>query len=379
MNRPNLYADESILTALTLDAAPSAHPLPKSPSTSNTVRGPMRILPALLFLIAAFPAIGSERPAPPEAAPADVADLPLPPWRSPLSQGHPLVGRIWLPAEDRFVEPPALAQRLSAADFVLLGEHHDNIDHHRLQAWALEQIIASGRRPRVAFEMVAPEQEPALRRHLVEHPGQADGLETALDWPNSHWPDWANYRPLFAAALAAGMDIRPANLPIAVVRSLAGQQAMPPATLALYRLDQPPDSATATAMADEIRDSHCGQLPERMVPQMVDAQRARDAAMALAVTSNTPAGAVLIAGAGHVRTDRGVPAQIAAMAPNRPVFSLAFVEVAEKQDSPANYGESWGKPLPPFDAVWFTPRANDDDPCAGLAEFIKKKKQQEDR
>jgi len=55
------------------------------------------------------------------------------------------------------------------------------------------------------------------------------------------------------------------------------------------------------------------------------------------------------------------------------VFSLAFVEVADGQDAPAGYGESWGKPRPPFDAVWFTPRANDDDPCAGLADFMTKK------
>jgi uncharacterized iron-regulated protein len=337
----------------------------------------MRILPALLFLIVAVPAIGTERPWTVEAAHAGVTSLPVPPWRSPLSQGHPLAGRIWLPAEDRFIEPPELAQRLRAADFVLLGEQHDNMDHHRLQAWALEQIIASGRRPPVAFEMVAPEQESAMRRHLAEHPGQTDGLDAALDWPNSHWPDWSNYRPLFAAALAAGMDIRPANLPLAVVRSLARQQTLPQATLTLYRLDQPLDSATAGAMANEIRDSHCGQLPEQMVPEMVNVQRARDAAMALAMTSDVPAGAVLIAGAGHVRTDRGVPAQIATMAPNRPVFSLAFVEVADEHDNPATYGEPWGKPLPPFDAVWFTPRASDDDPCIGFADFMKKKKEQD--
>jgi uncharacterized iron-regulated protein len=349
----------------------------------------MRLLLALLFLLVAVPAIGAE------AGDAAVAGLPVPPWQSPLSQDHGLVGRIWLPGADRFIDPPELVRRLSAADFVLLGEKHDDADHHRLQAWALNQIIAAGRRPLVAFEMVTPEQEPALRGYLAEHPGQTDGLDAALDWTGSHWPDWPNYRPLFAAAVAGGMDIQPANLSLEVVRSLARQQNVPPATLTRYRLDQPLDNSTAAAMADEIRDAHCGQLPEKMVPGMVDVQRARDAAMALAMTGNTPSGAmtgnapsgamtgnapsgaVLIAGAGHVRTDRGVPVQIAAMAPNRPVFSLAFVEVAEGQDDPAKYGEPWGTPRPPFDAVWFTPRANDDDPCAGLADFMKQKQEQE--
>ncbi|MGB8840275.1 MAG: ChaN family lipoprotein [Aliidongia sp.] len=330
----------------------------------------MRILPALLFLIAA--AIGAEHRS--IAAQAGVTGVPVPPWQSPLSRDHVLAGRIWLPAEDRFVEPAELAGRLRAADFVLLGEKHDNTDHHRLQAWALEQIIAPGRRPALAFEMVSPEQEPAMRRHLAEHPGQIDGLDSALDWPNNHWPDWPNYRPLFAAALAAGMEVRSANLSLADVRTIARQQALPPAAVAMYRLDQPLDGAAAAAMADEIRDAHCGQLPEQMVPGMVDVQRARDAAMARAMTGDASAAAVLIAGAGHVRTDRGVPAQLGAMAPNRPVFSLAFIEVADGQDDPASYGESWGGPRLPFDAVWFTPRANDDDPCAGMADFIKKPK-----
>jgi uncharacterized iron-regulated protein len=336
------------------------------------VRGSMRILPALLFLIAV--AIGSEHPW--TTAEAGVTGVPVPPWQSPLSQDHGLVGRIWLPTEDRFVEPAELAGRLAAADFVLLGEKHDNTDHHRLQAWALDQIIASGRRPVLAFEMVSPEQEPAMRRHLAEHPGQIDGLDSALDWANSHWPDWSNYRPLFAAALAAGMEIRAANLSLADVRTIARQQALPPATLALYRLDQPLDSAAAAAMANEIRDAHCGQLPETMVPGMVDVQRARDSAMARAMIGDASAAAVLIAGAGHVRSDRGVPAQLGAMAPNRPVFSLAFIEVADGQDDPASYGELLGAPRPPFDAVWFTPRANDDDPCAGMADFIKNRKTQ---
>jgi uncharacterized iron-regulated protein len=334
----------------------------------------MRILPALLLLIAVLPSSCAERPG---AVGPSVGAVPVPPWQSPLSQSHALVGRIWLPGEDRFVEPPELARRLGAADFVLLGEKHDNIDHHHLQAWALERIIASGRRPVVAFEMLSPEQEPALRRHLADHPGQAEGLDIALDWPGSHWPDWSNYRPLFAASLAAGMEIRPANLPLADVRSLARGQILPPATLASYRLDQPLDGAAAAAMAGEIRDAHCGQLPEAMVPGMVDVQRARDTAMALAMTRDAPAGAVLIAGAGHVRTDRGVPVQIAALAPNRPVFSLAFVEVADGRDDPARYGELFAAPRPPFDAIWFTPRANDDDPCAGLAEFMKKRQEQE--
>lgn len=75
-------------------------------------------------------------------------------------------------------------------------------------------------------------------------------------------------------------------------------------------------------------------------------------------------GAVLIAGAGHVRRDRGVPAHLARHAPGTGVASLAFLEVDATLTAPAEYAASFdGGPLP-FDFVWFTPRIDDVDPCA---------------
>ncbi len=321
----------------------------------------MRSLLAVLLLVITLPACaGSDDGAP---------------WTSPLERDHPLVGRIWLPGSQRFIDRAALAERLAAADVVLLGERHDNPDHHRLQAWALAEIIAAGRRPLVAFEMIGPEQTAALDRHLAEHPGDAAGLADALDWAHSNWPEWSNYQPLFAEAVAAGLPIRAANLARDTMRAVARNQPLAAEMQRFYRLDQPLAPPLFTAMAEEIRQSHCGQLPEQAVGPMVDVQRARDAAMAHALADGTPGGAVLIAGAGHTRTDRGVPLQLAALAPERRSFSLAFVEVDGEQADPAAYGEAFGAPSLPYDAVWFTPRANDDDPCAEMIEFMKRKQE----
>ena len=117
-------------------------------------------------------------------------------------------------------------------------------------------------------------------------------------------------------------------------------------------------------MEAEMRDSHCGQLPETALAGMVTAQRARDAAMAERLLAATGDGAVLIAGAGHVRTDRGVPMYLTARAPGVAVASLAFVEVATGHTSPPEYAERFGVARLPFDYVWFTTRADDVDPCA---------------
>jgi uncharacterized iron-regulated protein len=99
---------------------------------------------------------------------------------------------------------------------------------------------------------------------------------------------------------------------------------------------------------------------------MVTAQRARDAQMAERLLAAARDGAVLIAGAGHVRTDRGVPAYLAGRVPAGGIASVAFVEVATDRTAPGDYAERFGAARLPFDFVWFTTRADDGDPCARM-------------
>jgi uncharacterized iron-regulated protein len=280
------------------------------------------------------------------------------PWEAPLGRDHPLTGRIWDVGRSRFIEPDALAARLTAARFVLLGEKHDNPDHHRLQAWVLRALIAAGRRPAVAFEMLTTADAPALARHLALAPRDAAGIGPAVDWNRSGWPDWEYYRPIAEAALEAGLPVVAANIPSAVARAVArGDTArLEPGLVARYQLDRGP-AAVEAAMATEIRDAHCGHLPDRLVPGMVTAQRARDARMAESLLTTERDGGVLIAGAGHVRTDRGVPAYLRARRPDATITSLAFLEVDPRRPSPRESGDR------PYDYVWYTPRMADGDPC----------------
>lgn len=55
-------------------------------------------------------------------------------WKSPLGRDHSLTGRIWDVSSARFIDRETLVERLAGADFVLLGERHDNPDHHMQQA-----------------------------------------------------------------------------------------------------------------------------------------------------------------------------------------------------------------------------------------------------
>ncbi len=293
---------------------------------------------------------------------------PAPPWESRLDAGHELVGRIWSPPEGRFLAFEELAERLQRADILLLGEKHDNPDHHRLQAWALETSAALGRKPAVAFEMVDASRGAVLRGYA----GDAAGLGPALDWDKSGWPAWATYQPIAEVALRAGAPMLPANLTAEQVRGLARSGGSPPVGLD-PRLDLagPFDPKAAEALAEDIRQGHCNMLPDRAIPGMVLVQRARDATMAAALADALAIEgrdqAVLVAGWGHVRKDVAVPVHLTRLLPDKRVFALAVMEVG--QGRPA--AEQATADLP-FDAVWFTPRLDDEDPCAMMAEQMKK-------
>ncbi|HEY3099663.1 MAG TPA: ChaN family lipoprotein [Methylomirabilota bacterium] len=284
-----------------------------------------------------------------------------------LGYDHPLTGRVWDVAQDRFVTLDALATAVSGARFVLLGERHDHPEHHQFQAWLLRRMVDAGRRPAVAFEMLDTTQAPALARHLAAAPRDAAGLGEAVGWRAAGWPAWRLYQPIAETALAAGLPIVAANLPTTAARAVAhgDLSALDPALVRRHGLDQP--AAEQAALEEEIRSAHCGALPDTLVPGMVTAQRARDAEMAERLVAGQRDGAALIAGAGHVRTDRGVPRVLALLVPGARVVSVAFMEVADGWTRPSDYAARFGSGARlPFDHIWFTARADNVDPCARL-------------
>ncbi len=294
-------------------------------------------------------------------------------WQGLLGREAALVGRIYDSAERRFVAPAQALGRALDSDFVLLGEKHDNPDHHRLQAWLVDALARAGRRPAVVLEMIPRDRAGALDAALAAHPDDPDAIAAALHWAQSGWPMFALYRPVFAAALAARLPIVPGDLsrPELALLRRNGLAALPPSERERLALDPPPSSLARRAFADEVRAAHCGMAPEAMIEAMIDVQRARDATLAdalLEAAGSLPAsgpldGAVLIAGAGHVRRDRGAPLDLARRAPEKRVLALAFSEVppdlAERED-PSERAAQLGLA---FDLVWFTPRVDDEDPC----------------
>jgi uncharacterized iron-regulated protein len=309
------------------------------------------------------------------AAPAHAAEPPA--FDSPLHRDHPLVGEIRATADGAALTPGELAQRLSAARFLLLGEQHDNPDHHALQAWALRALADAGRRPTVAFEMLERSQQPALDAYLDAHPDDATGLGPALGWSERGWPDWAIYRPIAEAALAHDLPLLAADANRATIREVGRQgfDALSQERAAALAVSTALPEVQQAALIKEMQVSHCNLLPEGALAPMAKVQRLRDAVMADTLIRGARAadGAVLITGGGHARADRGVPWYLRQRLDAPTVITFRAMEVRPgTTDWRAYLPDTPGTQRPAFDYVWFTPGVDRGDPCAEFAEQMKR-------
>lgn len=292
-------------------------------------------------------------------APADLP--PLLNVDSGARAAHPLVGRIWSPAEGRNVSESEFARHVVNSRYVLIGEKHDNPGHHRLQAGILAELVRAGRRPAVAWEMIDFSKSRALAAYL-DGGGGAAGLGAALDWQESGWPDWSDYQPIAEVAMRADLQQYPANFDHTTIGRLAqeGLSALPnPMILALLRGARWTADDEAALNLDLV-ESHCGVMPAGMLAPMNRIQRSRDAAMAAVLLEvDRGDGAVLIAGDGHVRADRGVPVYLGS-APD--AVSIGLIEAQPGETDPAAYLDNARQ----FDFVIFTEKVDSPDRCKGF-------------
>lgn len=348
------------------------------------------------------------------------AEPPPTDWRSTSLRDHPLVGTIWSARDGNTVTESELATRIGKAKFVLLGEVHDNSDHHRLQAWA---IAAGGRyldarRPAptagwtifapvttrvLAMEMLNEDQRGELAngftrdvwtsledsRHGRDAKRRLDEVfheeslkknvrwfGRALDWDASGWPPFEMYAPIIEQALLGGLGLAPASPSPGRTKmvSAEGLTVLGEQELGRLGLDQPFEPSLAGALQTEMRDSHCGLLQPGAAGRMAEVQRFRDAVMADALLSGGSRGAILIAGNGHVRRDRGAPnyLQKRGARPDE-IISVMHIEVEEGKTDPAAYVPRAPDGTPAVDYLWFTPRQERPDPCEGLRKDLDKR------
>jgi uncharacterized iron-regulated protein len=278
-----------------------------------------------------------------------------------------------------------LADELHAAAqggaILLLGEVHDNATVHRMRG-ALIRDIAVGVKPALVFEHIRTDQQAGLDafaafNEKARRLGTVDDLLRFIAWDKSGWPPGAIFKPIFSAALAAKLPIYPGDVPKDRTRDVArgGIDKISPDERARLKLDQPFDETLQDALLTELEGSHCGMMQKSHFGNMAMAQRYRDANLAEATAKAAEANgsAILIAGNGHVRTDRAAPFYLRQMAPGRKIIAVMALEVQDGQtDATA------GVPRDPdgrfaADFVIFAPRTERPDPCTAMREKFGKK------
>jgi len=221
------------------------------------------------------------------------------------------------------------------ADFIAIGERHDNPAHHGVQAALVAALQPAG----IAFEMIPESLETTVNQLRRDGAGR-DDLAAALDWANSGWPDFSLYAPILEAAPDA--YIAGGGLSREVMASVYsdGAPGLGPEMTARYGLDEPLSAEVEAAMLNEQYEAHCEMLDRARLAPMVAVQRAWDAAYAEAWRRAGLRGggrAVLICGNAHARLRGGAPEYLARALPDAAIAAVGQTEEGDAASSAGLY------------------------------------------
>ncbi|MDA7089151.1 ChaN family lipoprotein [Pseudomonas sp. SA3-5] len=272
---------------------------------------------------------------------------PLPAWQSPAGREHADPGQIVDLHTGQRLSPQQLIEHLAPAPRVLVGEAHDNPDHHALQLWLLQALETQRAQGSLLLEMLTSEQQgrvDAVRARMAEGQPVTD-LPAALAW-QAGW-SWKLYGPIVRHALAQPYPLLAANLNRAQVRQVYRKRPALSGALSTSALVQGP-------LLAQIGTSHCGKLPKSKLPAMLSVQQQRDRRMATALEA-APQPGLLFAGTFHVRRDLGVPLHLVDLGDKAASRVLILAEEGQTVSAAA------------ADYVWYTPAWPVRDYCADFA------------
>ncbi len=271
-----------------------------------------------------------------------------------------------------------LPKQTLTADYILLGEVHDNAAGHALRFSWLQQLTTQ-RKVSIAMEQLDVFNQAALdsaitswkSAHQQPDANQARSIAEEAKFDFKGWK-WPLYEPVFTWALAQSIPLAAANLSRSELGQIMSGERSAPHEPSAWSNEQ------REALLNEVRVGHCNLMPEHLLPSMVNAQRARDYEMAqtlVALHQRTHGPVVLLAGNGHLRNDLAVPVWIHQMDPHAAVVSVAVLESesqSSNQTSPTVAQNHDAEPQNAFDVVAYVPEEPRPDPCEALRQRLHK-------
>ncbi len=245
------------------------------------------------------------------------------------------------------VNPEQLTAQLISADYILLGELHDNPYHHEARSRLIAAIASKKYTAVVEYLPTGP---------LVQFSGSTlPSLEQAGFSPKA-WP-WKLYQPLFEAIRLSNWPLYGSNLDRSVSKTIFSGGPIPAAMESDYHKSALTSDAKRS-LDNDLIEGHCGKLPAQYLEPMFRVQRLTDISMAQVMMRHSPA--ILFAGNGHVRNDYGVPQVLRSLEPSKKRVSVGFVE-EDRRDT-----KTLAKLAKLYDFAWIAPSIERADPCATL-------------
>ena len=230
-------------------------------------------------------------------------------WHWPAAAGDGELRLYDLASRKTLVGQQALA-RLQAARFVLVGEHHNNAEHHLAQLQVIRALYQSGRKVAVGMEMFRNDSQPELDR-WVAGTMEIDRFRRVF---MDNWNyDWDLYRPIFDYVRRNQIPLIGLNVPGEVTTQVAyhGFESLNKEQKGAL------EGITCDVTAeyrDFIREAYGAHAHGKMnFGRFCEAQLVWDTAMAMNglnyIDRHPGAVMVILTGSGHARK-LGIPSQL---------------------------------------------------------------------
>ena len=254
-------------------------------------------------------------------------------------------GRWVAPTPQGVVEQPtdALLARFAHNQVVLLGETHDDPEHHRWELHTIAGLHALRPDMVLGFEMFPRRVQPVLDEWVAGRLGDAEFLARA-DWRQFWGYDAALYLPIFQFARMNRVPMLALNVERGLVSQVGDKgwgaipaseregvtdpaAAKPEYAMRLYRSYRDHKASEGHGSSQPKEPSE-GDLADPAFRRFVEAMQVWDRAMAQAIAERLQGGnpplVVAIMGSGHLRDGYGVPQQLRDLGVTRVAVALPW-------------------------------------------------------
>jgi len=252
------------------------------------------------------------------------------------------IGEALLPKDGTTLDYVSLIRKVQRNPIVLLGEHHDNISHHRWQLQMITGLHTLNPKLVLGFEMFPRKVQPVLDRWIAGELSEEELLKQA-NW-SEYWRfDPLLYIPIFQYARMNKIPMLALNVERSLVRSVGkeGWSAVSVDEKEGVSQPAPPSDGYREMLAGVFMQhgQHHGSdktnqqiLADTMAmpgfTKFVESQQVWDRAMAEAIVnaakSHGESQVVALMGSGHMMYGFGVPEQLADLGAAKPSILIPW-------------------------------------------------------